>query len=155
MESKLPTSADNTGSDDHPFNRTSMESKHVWHAGCLTLGRLLIEPVWNRNEIASACEAKNPSLLIEPVWNRNLYVCARPLKTNRKLLIEPVWNRNLYHADGFLALVYAFNRTSMESKRSWWERYFVLSERASLLIEPVWNQGKPVNHINPGSDLSF
>ena len=35
---------------------------------------LLIEPVWNRNDIiavAPVCPEKILTLLIEPVWNRN------------------------------------------------------------------------------------
>ena len=71
-----------------------MESKHDWVDLIPNESDLLIEPVWNRNELAKiAVQDAIKTLLIEPVWNRNVAftVIAHP---NAELLIEPVWNRN-------------------------------------------------------------
>ena len=65
-------------------------------------------------------------LLIEPVWNRNsrrAIVSQRPAQ----LLIEPVWNRNRAIRSAVLASN-AFNRTSLESKRT----FFCDMQRALL-----------------------
>ena len=55
------------------FNRTSMESKHVFAigAGRFRVCSLLIEPVWNRNVFRASVFGCILALLIEPVWNRN------------------------------------------------------------------------------------
>ena len=96
-------------------NRTSMESKHIsLRISLFVILKLLIEPVWNRNErFQRASFAMH--LLIEPVWNRNVL---SPLCVNvpSRLLIEPVWNRNTHTILGKLDLEY------------------------HLLIEPVWNR---------------
>ena len=77
-------------------------------------------------------------LLIEPVWNRNssrTLVCPRV----NNLLIEPVWNRNGGETCNESYFVHAFNRTSMESKRT----TPGFAETSSiLLIEPVWNRNR-------------
>ena len=54
---------------------------------------LLIEPVWNRNQMQLTKATLPPVLLIEPVWNRNS-------------------RSELHERSRFCA----FNRTSMESK---------------------------------------
>ena len=51
--------------------------------------------------------------------------------TRLGLLIEPVWNRNVVRDP------------------------VAVDMRENFLIEPVWNHGKSLNHVNPGSDLSF
>ena len=55
-----------------PFNRTTMELKPVQSAvGPLWRSRLLIEPLWNWNQLRLGGGAKNFFLLIEPLWNWN------------------------------------------------------------------------------------
>ena len=78
--------------------------------------RLLIEPVWNRNDQQQFMISTPISqLLIEPVWNRNNYQ-ASCQTNNNSLLIEPVWNRNKLRYEQQEVVVVTFNRTSMESK---------------------------------------
>ena len=55
------------------------------------------------------------------------------------LLIEPVWNRNTFTDDSLEADVFAFNRTSMESKLT---VLFCIFLALTLLIEPVWNRNR-------------
>ena len=35
---------------------------------------LLIEPIWNRNQLEKDTAEAIRDLLIEPIWNRNLYI---------------------------------------------------------------------------------
>ena len=119
------------------FNRTSMESKlNLYGVGGVVGIFLLIEPVWNRNDISTT------PYFTEPSFNRTSMESKQILaNTNRlggltfnrtsmeskqsevgtfrrilRLLIEPVWNRNSAHqkAQGWVRP--SFNRTSMESK---------------------------------------
>ena len=56
------------------------------------------------------------------------------------LLIEPVWNRNMFPQHDCYVEVFAFNRTSMESKLHQTQDF--LQTFVLLLIEPVWNRNK-------------
>ena len=143
------------------FNRTSMESKQRAVDGCESNISLLIEPVWNRNEISVPSGMYiSPPLLIEPVWNRNLswiyryatlilsfnrtsmeskHMLQRAVRHAPALLIEPVWNRNL-STECPRSSGSSFNRTSMESKHV--GTLGVYSTPGILLIEPVWNRNQ-------------
>ena len=85
------------------FNRTSMESKHLYVAiDEVDFGYLLIEPVWNRNCPAASNCSWMFSLLIEPVWNRNSNIQVIEVSAE-DLLIEPVWNRNHSYIDSIIS----------------------------------------------------
>ena len=100
---------------------------------------LLIEPLWNWNVVASACEwfgrwpfnrtiveLKHNSiahfrelipLLIEPLWNWNRLLKCFPLMLVFQLLIEPLWNWNKHLQVPPLRRTIPFNRTIVELKR--------------------------------------
>ena len=99
------------------FNRTSMESKHIWQP-------IKLDNRWTFNR--TSMESKqNKTVWWVRKWNAfnrtsmesKHAIWERHLKSS-VLLIEPVWNRNrstsIVEVDPF-----SFNRTSMESKRSW------------------------------------
>ena len=143
-----------------PFNRTSMESKL---RGWIVLREslfLLIEPVWNRNPVASwfsplasvsfnrtSMESK-PGIYVrialinwKPFNRTSMESKPNALKGNwsrRLLLIEPVWNRNsneLKIAEAVIASLLiepVWNRNFCENE--------LLEEDDWLLIEPVWNR---------------
>ena len=75
------------------FNRTNLEQKRGINNLEIREGRLLIEPIWNRNADTQDAEGQP-----DPAFNRTnleqkLYEPCRN-HIGIYLLIEPIWNRN-------------------------------------------------------------
>ena len=130
---------------------------------------LLIEPVWNhgkRDRTHERITVQSGVLLIEPVLE------SKPLHSGRlsprwryyRLLIEPCSYghvETLGLKTGINHIARCNTCTILESCNQSWNQIthtvpLVMSLWCPLLIrQPVWNHGKSLNHINPGSDLSF
>ena len=125
------------------FNRNIMECKYRHYRTWKTNNKVLIETLWNVNQLAFCSSLPCHSVLIETLWNVNWG------KVSTMIMMSERFNRNIMECKyrilkNLININNRFNRNIMECKYFSYEK---LKQYACVLIETLWNVNVEQNHV--------